>query len=227
MKRYALVVIIGLLGLGLTVGAQENPAPPAKPKPAPQAPLAKIKEALKITPEQEVKLKSFREARQNENKAFAEQMKKLRGDLQALRQDPKSDPNKVNGLIDQFYKFQADRAKGRLKSGQEWTKLFSQEQLDIMKKGRNRGMGMGMGRGRDMMGRGQMRGQGRSMVPPGQMMGRGQRPGLGQRIMGPGMGQMGFGQRGRGQMAPLYRMLMRRWMNRLPGQGWGWGWNRE
>jgi Spy/CpxP family protein refolding chaperone len=220
MKRYVtLAAIVGILFAGIAVGQEKQaPAPPAKPKPAPQAPLAKLKDAFEITPEQEAKLKAFREARQNENKAFAEQMKKFRDDMQAFRKDPKADPNKVNALIDQMFKLRADRAKAGIRNNQEWQKIFTPEQLEKMKQGRNRLLGLGfmrgLGQGRGMMGPGMRmmfrRGMGRGPIGPGG-------------FMGPRIGRQGFGLRGPGFMAPRNRILRFILMNRLNRQfprGW-------
>ena len=225
MKRFTTAAaIVGILFTGFVL-AQEKPAapaPPAKAKPAPQAPLAKMKEALQVTPDQEAKLKAFREARRNENEAFAEQMRKSRGDLQSLRRDPKTDPAKVNGLIDQIYKLQADRAKAGFKNGQDWQKIFTPDQLEKMKQGRNRLMGLG---------RGMMLRRGMGPAPRAPMMGPGMRRGFDQRFQTQRMGmQQRFGQRGPGAMGARHRQGLRRsWMNRLPGLGWNWGrlWNEK
>jgi len=237
MKRFTTAAaIVGILFTGFVL-AQEKPAapaPPAKAKPAPQAPLAKMKEALQVTPDQEAKLKAFREARRNENEAFAEQMRKSRGDLQSLRRDPKADPAKVNGLIDQIYKLQADRAKAGFRNGQDWQKIFTPDQLEKMKQGRNRLMGMGLRRGRDMgpgVRRGMMLRRGMGSAPRAPMMGPGMRRGFDQRFQTQRMGmQQRFGQRGPGAMGARHRQGLRRsWMNRLPGLGWKWGrlWNEK
>jgi Spy/CpxP family protein refolding chaperone len=197
MKKYfAAIAIVVLFAFGLSALAQEKTPPPAKPdKPAAQGPLSRVKEALQLTPEQETKLKEFAKARQEENKAFNEQMKKMRTDMQALRNDPKADPNKVNGLIDQMFKFQADRAKAQFKNQKDREKIFTPEQLEKMKNGRQMLMRGGM-RGGFMGGPGGMR-FGRGMMMRGPMMRFGLRMGLMQRFM-PRLGDMfRFGRMGR------------------------------
>jgi Spy/CpxP family protein refolding chaperone len=217
MKRYlTTAIVLGILAGGFVLAQERQAPPPPKPKPAPQAPLAKLKDALQITPEQEAKLKAFREARQKENKAFAEEMRKLRGELQTLRQDPKADSAKMNGLIDQIFKLRAERAKSGIMSGQEWGKIFTPEQLEKMKQGRNLLQRPGL-----------MRGRGQGLAPRvprmGMGMGMGQRGRLGQGFRAPRMmGRQRFGQRGLGLMAPRLRGLWRRWMNRQPGPGRIW-----
>jgi Spy/CpxP family protein refolding chaperone len=172
MKKYvAAIVLVALGAFGLSLFAQDQTTAPAvvKPdRPAFQGPLARAKDALKLTPDQEARLKEFHKARQADNKAFTEQMKKLRSDMQALRQDDKADPNKVNGLIDQMFKLQADRAKAQFKNRKDLEKIFTPEQLQKMKNGRSMFMGLGrmggfmpgprggMGFGRGMMMRGPM-----------------------------------------------------------------------
>ncbi len=193
MKKYFVpLVLVALAAFGLSLFAQDQaaaPAPGKSEKPAFQGPLARAKEALKLTPEQETKLKEFHKARQAENKSFAEQMKKYRSDLQALRKDDKADPNKVNGLIDQMFKLQADRAKAQFKNRKDMEKIFTPEQLQKLKNGRSMFMG------------------------PGRMGGF-----MGGFMAGPmgGPGGMGFG-RGMMMRGPLMRfgMRMRMMMRRM------------
>lgn len=227
MKKYTTIIaMLAVAAFGLSSFAQEKPAPPAKPgKPAIQAPLARVKDALNITPEQEVKIKEFNKARTEAGKAFAEQMKKVREDMQALRQDDKADPAKLNALIDQSFKLRAEQAKAGLKNGEAWKKIFTQEQLDKMKKvrsmqGRMGLMGGGMGQGQMMRGQGQMmRGRGQMMRGRGMMM-----RGRGMMMRGRGMGmQMGIGQRFHGMPGMQGKrrpgMMMKRPM--VPGRGRG------
>ena len=198
------------------------PAPAKPEKPTAHGPLGRIKGALQLTPEQEVKLKEFHKARQDENKAFSEQMKKVRSDMQALRKDDKADPNKVNGLIDQMFKLQADRAKAQFKNRKDMEKIFTPEQLQKMKDGRGQfmggfmpgrmggpggmGMRMGMGMDRSMMMRGPMMRFGMRMrmmmqrfMPRGRMFGFGP---MGRRF-GHGRGMMMRRPGGRRDRAPL------------------------
>jgi Spy/CpxP family protein refolding chaperone len=227
MKKYfAIIALIVLAGFGLSAFAQDKAAAPAQDKkenPGARGPLARIKEDLQLTPDQEAKLKEFQKVRQAEGQAFAEQMKKVRTDLQTLRKDEKADPGKVDGLIDQMYKLQADRAKAQFKNRKDMEKIFTPEQLQKMKNGRERlmgglmagRMGMGMGMGMRMgMGtgmRGAMMHRGAMMRGPmmrlGMRMGRmmqrfaprGARPGFGQ-MRHPGMGMM---MRRPGALAPI------------------------
>lgn len=215
MKKYTTIIaMLAVAAFGLSSFAQEKPAPPAKPgKPAVQAPLARLKNALNITPEQEAKIKEFAKARAEAGKAFAEQMKKVRQEMQALRQDGAADPAKLNPLIDQSFKLRAEQAKTGLKNAEAWKKIFTQEQLDKMKnirsmQGRMGPMNRGMGRGQMMRGRGQMmRGRGQMMRGRGMMM-RGRQMGMVQRFLGlPGM---------QGMRRP--GMTMKR--PPVPGRGW-------
>jgi hypothetical protein len=208
MKKYmTIIAMLAVAAFGLSLFAQEKPAPPAKPgQPDVQAPLARVKDALNITPEQEIKIKEFNKNRAEAGKAFAEQMKKVRQDMQALRKDGQADPAKLNDLIDQSFKLRADQAKAGFKNAEVWKKIFTQEQLDKMKNVRSRQgrmglMGGGMSQGQMMRGHGRMmRGQGRMMRDRGMtmrgrgmgmQMGMGMRMGMGQRFLGmPGMREM-------------------------------------
>jgi len=216
MRKYLIVLtIIGFLFLTVGGSAQQPPAKPeklAKPGPGPQGPLANLKDFLKLTPEQEAKLKDFETVRQGEMKAFREQMEKLHGELNPLLKDPKADQNKINGLIDQISKLNADRMKKGLANRNPLQKILTQEQLDKLNQARGRmmrqgmmmrGRGMGMGEGM-AMGRGQLMQRGRFMGPRGQQ------------FMGPG--QRGFG--GRGMMGPGWGRTWR--LMRRPGMWPGW-----
>jgi Spy/CpxP family protein refolding chaperone len=207
-KFLAALTIMGFLFLTVGAYAQQPPAKPekpAKPEPGPRAPLANMKDFLKLTPEQEAKIKDMQKARQDEQKAFRDQMQKLRGELNPLLKDPKADQNKINSLVDQIAKLGADRTKKVLANRNPLQKILTPEQLEKLKNAPARMMGgRGMGPGMQGMGQGMGRmGEGRFMRPGmGQGMGpgmhQGMRPGLG---MGRGMG-MGFmgprGFRGRG-----------------------------
>ena len=117
MKKYlAVLTVIGIIAFGFISFAQEKPAPAPKPGQQAAAPAGADAEAeeLGLTPDQEAKLKEFQKARQDEQKAFGDQMKKLRGELAPLMKDSKSDTNKVNGLIDQITKLRADRSRKAL-----------------------------------------------------------------------------------------------------------------
>ncbi len=198
-KCLAALTIMGFLFLTVGVYAQQPPAKPekpAKPEPGPRGPLANLKDFLKLTPEQEAKIKDMQKARQDEQKAFRDEMQKLRGELNPLLKDPKADQNKINSLVDQIAKLGADRTKKVLANRNPLQKILTPEQLEKLKNAPARMMG-GRGRGPGMQGM-------RQGMGPG--MGRGMGPGMHQRMrpglgMGRGMG-MGFmgpqGFRGRG-----------------------------
>jgi Spy/CpxP family protein refolding chaperone len=224
MKRYAVIAaMVALVAFGLAAFAQEKPAEKARPaSPAIKAPMAGMKVALQLTPEQEAKLKEFQKARQTENQAFGDQMKKLREDMQALRQADKPDSAKMNGLIDQIFKLQAERAKAGIKNAQEREKIFTPEQLEKMKNGRMgmRGPSMGMAPGMGM--RSGMMMRGRMGMRPGMGMQMGMRPGMMRDRMGmrPGMGmRMGMrpGMMIRGRVGQEIRRGLRMGMRRGMG----------
>jgi len=154
MKRYAaLIALLAMAALGAFAVAQETAAPAKPAEPAVKAPLARIQEDLNLTPEQKAKLEEFRKTRWAENKAYSEQMVKLREQMQALRKDGRPDPAKMNPLIDQMYKLQAEQAKAQLKHEIDREKIFTPEQLEKMQ-ARRPGFGpMGPGlRAERMMG---------------------------------------------------------------------------
>jgi Spy/CpxP family protein refolding chaperone len=238
-KCLAVLTIIGFLFLTVAAYAQQPPAKPekpAKPEPGPRGPLANLKDFLKLTPEQEAKLKDMQKARQDEQKAFRDEMQKLRGELNPLLKDPKADQNKINSLVDQIAKLGADRTKKVLANRNPLQKILTPEQLEKLKnaparmmggrgmgpgmQGMRQGMGQGMGPG---MGRGM--GQGMGRMGQGRMMQPGFRQGLGLGLrLGltrPGLGRMfGFmgaqGMRGGAMRGPGFRrgLMNRRGLGR-------------
>jgi Spy/CpxP family protein refolding chaperone len=251
-KQTAILAIASILLLGLSAFAQQQP--PAKPaQPAPkqalqgpgqgQGPLARVADYLKLTPEQIQKFKDLQKSRQDDQKAFRDQMQKLRGELQPMLRDEKSDPAKAGGLIDQIAKLGADRSKKVLAGRGVGEKILTPEQIEkiktappalrqmLMRLGGGQGMGMGMGpmggRGGQIQPgmRGQGMGRGQGMRGQGQGM-QGMRPGMGGG-QGMGMGRMGGGmgmRRGMGmgpmQRHPLLRRLLQ--MRRMGGRFGGW-----
>jgi len=157
------------------VTAQEAQAPP----PAGKKPPVKmgLRESLGLTDEQTKALETFRMARMDENRAFREEMMKLRGEMRELTQDPKAGEAKINGLIDKTAQLRAERAKAAFKHRGEVKKIFTPEQLEKMKTFRARVMDRPGMAGRGRMGFGRMGFRGPGM---GRFMG----PGFGMRRMG-------------------------------------------
>jgi Spy/CpxP family protein refolding chaperone len=195
MVAGAFLVALAFPLLANAQGAQDKPA---EKKAAPAAPGERMRmlgrDILDLTPEQEKKLEEFRLARQEEAKAFREQMQRLRTEYQELAKDPKANEAKLGGLIDQMSKLQAERMKSGIKNRVAREKIFTPEQLEKMKQYRgsfmNRGR-MGMP-GRGLMGRpglSRFRGLGRL----GPMMGP-MGPGFGPNRMRPFLMQQRFRQ---------------------------------
>lgn len=134
MKRCpAFTAVAAFTAFGMFTAAQEKPAHSAKPEVPPH--LARIKESLKFTPEQEAKIKEFNKIRQTELKAFADQVRKLLNEMQAIRRESEADLAKMNPLIDQIFKLRADQAKAALKWSRDWQNIFTPEQLEKIKDG--------------------------------------------------------------------------------------------
>ena len=164
MKRLLTMLVTGAflaaLAFPLLANAQGAQDKPAEKKAAPAAPGERMRmlgrDILGLTPEQEKKLEEFRLARQEEAKAFREQTQKLRTEYQELAKDPKANEAKLDGLIDQMSKLQAERMKAGIKNGIAREKIFTPEQLEKMKQYRGAFRGRGpLGR-MGMMGRGRM-----------------------------------------------------------------------
>ena len=199
MKRLLTMMLTGAFLAALTfpllASAQATQDKPAEKQAQPAAPGERMRmlgrDVLDLTPEQEKQLEEFRLARQNENKAFREQMQKLRTEYRELMKDPQANEAKLGGLIDQMSKMQADRMKAGLKNRGAWEKIFTPEQLEKVKQYRgafmNRGR-MGM-RGQGQLGRFGMRGFG-MLGPMGPRLGRNLPPRMRQFLMQRRFGQL-------------------------------------
>jgi Spy/CpxP family protein refolding chaperone len=107
-------------------------------KPAPRGMGGRLAEFLNLTPEQQTKLDSIRNARQEEAKAFHEEMGKLRPQLRAAMKDPKADEKKIDSLIDQLSQARAGHFKSVVRSFREMEKVLTPEQLEKFRSARFR-----------------------------------------------------------------------------------------
>ncbi|MDH7512925.1 MAG: Spy/CpxP family protein refolding chaperone [Clostridiales bacterium] len=95
-------------------------------------------EYLDLTPDQKAKLEEFRKARQEERKAFLDQMEKFRTELRELRKNPQANEKKIDALIDEMFKLRAGRLKSSFKHQAEIKKIFTPEQQEKLAKLRAR-----------------------------------------------------------------------------------------
>jgi Spy/CpxP family protein refolding chaperone len=174
------------------ITAQEAQAPPSAGKKPPVK--MQPREALGLSPEQEKALETFRKARMDENRAFRDEMQKLRGEMRELAKDPKAGEAKIGGLIDKTAQLRAERAKAAFRNRAEVKKIFTPEQLEKMAAFRARAMDRPGMAGRGRMGFGRMGFRG---------------PGMG-RFMGPGFGMRRMGRFGAFPHRPF------------PGRRWRW-----
>jgi Spy/CpxP family protein refolding chaperone len=160
----ALAFAAALILPALAAAQGQRPAPPPRDE-RPARLLAR--EALDLTPEQEKALAEFRKAREEETKAFRDEMAKLLAERRDLAKDPQANQAKLNALIDKMSKLRAEREKAAIKSGLERGKIFTPEQREKLKALRERMARRPMMAGRMAMGPGRlaMRGQGRFMGP--------------------------------------------------------------
>jgi len=173
IRTTAAFFLVAILAVAFMT-AQEAQAPPAgKKPPVKMGP----RESPGLSAEQEKALETFRNARMDENRAFREEMMKLRGELRELAKDPEANEAKINGLIDKTAELRAEKTKAAFKRRGEVEKIFTPEQLEKMKAFRARAMDRPRMAGRGRMGFGRMGFRGPRM---GRFMG----PGFGMRRMG-------------------------------------------
>ena len=93
---------------------------------------------LELTPEQQSKFDGARKARQEEEKAFREEMGRLRPLLREAMKDPKADQKKIDGLIDQLSQVRAARLKSLVRTHRDLEKVLTPEQLEKFRQARSR-----------------------------------------------------------------------------------------
>ena len=99
---------------------------------------------LELTSDQQAKFDEVRKARQDEAKAFREEMRKLRPQVREAVRDPKADQKTIDGLIDQLSQARAAHLKSMVRGRKEIEKILTPEQFEKYRKLRFR---MGMRRG--------------------------------------------------------------------------------
>jgi Spy/CpxP family protein refolding chaperone len=103
---------------------------------------------LELTPEQQAKFDEIRKARQEEVKAFREEMGKFRPQLREAMKDPQADQAKIDGLIDRLSQVRAEHLKSTVRTHKDLEKVLTPEQLEKYRKVRSRhGMRHGFDRG--------------------------------------------------------------------------------
>lgn len=101
-------------------------------------PAERLAQFLNLTEEQKTKLESLRKAHQEEMKGIWDKVQKLQKELREARQDPKSDPKKIDSLIDEIFKLRAAQMKTQVKHQAEVEKILTKEQKDKLQQARQR-----------------------------------------------------------------------------------------
>jgi len=95
-------------------------------------------EWLGLTSEQKSKIEALRKSHQEEMKGLRDKLMELQKQLRETRQDPKADPKKIEGLIDEIFKLRASQMKARIKFQGEVDKVLTKEQKDKLVQARER-----------------------------------------------------------------------------------------
>lgn len=95
-------------------------------------------EWLGLTPEQKSKIEALRKSHQEEMKGLRDKLQELQKQLREARQDPKADPKKIDGLIDEIFKLRASQMKAAIKHQGEVEKVLTKEQKDKLSQARQR-----------------------------------------------------------------------------------------
>lgn len=97
-----------------------------------------VQDWLGLTSEQKSKIEALRKTHQEEMKALRDKLMDLQKQLREARQDPKADPKKIEGLIDEIFKVRASQMKARLHHQGEIEKILTKEQKEKLDQARER-----------------------------------------------------------------------------------------
>ena len=155
MKKRILVISLTIIFLGLFLFQVDSSA---QMRQRPQRNVDR-ENFLDLTPEQKDQFKELRKGRLEENKQLFEKMKNLRQSLRDLKQDPEASEKKIDNMIDEITKLQANRMKLAFRHRQELKKILTPEQLEKLEKTReifqrlrDRGPERGLRQGRNFRG---------------------------------------------------------------------------
>ncbi|MGQ9471429.1 MAG: Spy/CpxP family protein refolding chaperone [Candidatus Aminicenantales bacterium] len=102
------------------------------------APLERLAEFLNLTEEQKSKLEALRKSHQEEMKGLREKVQSLQKQLREARQDPKSDPKKLDSLVDEIFKVRAAQMKAQVRHQGEMENVLTKEQKEKLQQARQR-----------------------------------------------------------------------------------------
>lgn len=136
--RNKLIVVVGL-AIGLFLTATLLQAQPFR-RPGWLGPWLGpgLQQWLGLTSEQKSKIEALRKTHQEEMKALRDKLMDLQKQLREARQDPKADPKKIEGLIDEIFKIRASQMKARLRHQSEIEKILTKEQKEKLDQARQR-----------------------------------------------------------------------------------------
>ncbi len=151
-KMMVVAAVIMFLAASLTVVSAQPMRRAGWAHPG-MAPAERLAAFLNLTEEQKTKLEALRKSHQEEMKGFRDKVQSLQKQLREARQDPKSDPKKVDSLIDEIFKLRAAQMKAQVKHQGEVEKILTKEQKEKLDQARQRMrplapgmMGLGMRR---------------------------------------------------------------------------------
>lgn len=93
---------------------------------------------LDLTPEQREKLKELRDAQREQNKAFFEEMRKLRLEMRELMNESEANEKEIKTLYDKIATLRAEQFSRSLEQKKAIRKILTPEQLEKLEKFRSR-----------------------------------------------------------------------------------------
>lgn len=133
--------LLSLLWLGPTLGFAEPPE--EGDRPSIEEKMKRMSSELKLTPEQEKKLKEHKQAHREASKTLWEAVRAKKDELEKELSNPKFEENKVKALHSEITALKAKLADHRLQGILEVRRILSPEQFtkfqDMMKKRMGKG----------------------------------------------------------------------------------------
>ncbi len=139
MKKYvrwaALVLFLSLILFPSIVRGQVSDVP--EEDAAVESPQAS-RDFLGLTPEQEAKLEEFRKSEREKNRAYREEMRKVRLELREMMKDAEANEKEILELYDQMARLRAEQFRNSLHRSKEFKKILTPEQLEKLESARKR-----------------------------------------------------------------------------------------
>lgn len=139
MKKYvrwaALILFLSLTLFPSIVRGQVSDVP--EEDAAVESPQAS-RDFLGLTPEQKARLEEFRKSGREKNRAYHEEMRRVRIEMREMMKDAEANEKEILKLYDQMARFRAEQFRHSLQRSKEFKEILTPEQLEKLESTRKR-----------------------------------------------------------------------------------------